>query len=507
MTRLWNQIKNWSAFDLAWWLLALLGMILRLRQYAANRSLWADEASLAYNLANRSFAELTQLLDYHQAAPIGFLFIEKFFVVMLGNHDYVMRIFPLLAGLLATVLVYRIAREHFGWAGLLALAMFSGSTWLIYYSSELKQYSSDVMAAVALVYLAGRCLREEAHGQDFFWLGAVGTILIWISHPSVFILAGIGLTLLLEALTRKGRAPLSWLAGMGLAWLASFGLEYLVSLRHIIADGYLVDYWRRTYMPMPPWSNLGWFLKTYHSFLFICLHRTDWVMSAIFLTLAGIGAVFLLFKNRSMALMVISPFVMALIASALQRYPLQYRFMLFLNPFAFFLMAAGLQGIYWLFAKINRFLALTACTALALTVLWLVAPYTFNMAVHPGETDIKPALEYIATHRLEGDTLYVFHAADPVFRYYAPFYGLDRGEVVIGFDTPRKKLALQGFQDDVKALWGKDRVWFLFAEIVDCPGCESDQQAFYLEYVNRFGVMLDSFDGTGGNVYLYDLNP
>jgi hypothetical protein len=507
MDRTWNRIKNWLASDLAWWLLALTGILLRLRQYTANRSLWADEASLAFNLANRSFAELTQLLDYHQAAPIGFLFIEKFFVVMLGNHDYVMRIFPLLAGILATVLVYRIAREHFGWAGLLTLAMFSVSTWLVYYSSELKQYSSDVMAAALLVYLAGRCLREEAQGRDFFWLGAAGALLVWVSHPSVFILAGIGLALLLEALTRKGRAPLSWLAGMGLAWLVSFGLEYLVSLRHIVADEYLIEYWRKAYMPIPPWDNPGWFLKTWHSFLFICLHRTDWAMSAILLILAGIGAVFLLSRNRSMALVVISPFAMALVASALQRYPLQYRFMLFLVPFTFFLMAAGLQGIYWLAAKINRFLALSACSALALAAFWMIAPYTFNVAANPGEDDIKPALQHIATNRVEGDTLYVLHAADPVFRYYAPFYGLDTGEVIIGFDTPRKKLALQGFQDDVKALWGRDRVWFLFAEIVDCPGCDSDQQAFYLEYINQFGVMLDSFDGSSGNAYLYDLNP
>jgi len=51
------------------------------------------------------------------------------------------------------------------------------------------------------------------------------------------------------------------------------------------------------------------------------------------------------------------------------------------------------------------------------------------------------------------------------------------------------------------------RIWFLFAEIVDCPGCDSDQQAPYLEYINQFGVMLDSFDGSSGNAYLYDLNP
>lgn len=289
MTRVWNRVKDQLASNLTWWLLAAIGAILRLRQYAANRSLWADEASLAYNLANRSFAELTQLLDYHQAAPIGFLFIEKFLVVTLGNYDYVMRLFPLFAGLLAIILVYHIARQHFGWTGLFALAMFSVSYWPVYYSSELKQYSSDVMAATLLVYLAGRCLRKEARGQDFFWLGAAGTLLVWVSHPSVFVLAGIGLTLLFDQYTCKRRTPLSWLAGMGLVWLASFGLEYFVSLRHIVNDGYLIEYWRRSYMPFPPWKNLGWFLSTYQAFLFIGFHRTDWLMSYTFLALVSLG--------------------------------------------------------------------------------------------------------------------------------------------------------------------------------------------------------------------------
>ncbi|GAB4504117.1 MAG: hypothetical protein Fur0043_11100 [Anaerolineales bacterium] len=502
----WNRLKNVLASDLAWWLLALMGVILRLRQYIANRSLWADEASLAYNLANHSFAELTQLLDYHQAAPIGFLFIEKFLVVTLGNHDYVMRLFPLFAGLLAIWLVYRIGREHFGAAGLFALAMFAVSYWLVYYASELKQYSSDVLAAVLLVYLAGRCLREEARGRDFFWLGAAGMLLIWVSHPSVFVLAGVGLALLLNKYTRKGRAPLSWLAGMGLAWLASFGLEYFISLRHIIADGYLIEYWRKAYMPLPPWKHLGWFVKIYTSFLYISLH-THWAVSATFLGLLGMGAVFLLIRKHNLALLVLAPFIVTLLASALQRYPLQNRFMLFFIPFAFFLMAAGLQGLYGLLTKASRALAGGACTLLALLAFGLMAPQAFPFFFNPGGTDVRPALQYIADHRATTDTVYVFHAADPVFRYYAPFYGLEAGHNIIGFDTPRKRIALQGFYDDVEELRGKDRVWFLFAEIVDCPGCDSDQQAFYLEYLNQMGVMLDSFDGTGGNVYFYDMNP
>jgi len=139
-----NRLAQWVRPAFLWWALIVMGIILRLRQYFSGRSLWADEASLAFNLANRSFAGLTQRLDYDQGAPIGFLFIEKLLVVGLGNIDQVMRLFPLFSGILAIYLFYRIADAHIK-GGMFGVLLFSVSWSLIYYSSELKQYSSDVM--------------------------------------------------------------------------------------------------------------------------------------------------------------------------------------------------------------------------------------------------------------------------------------------------------------------------------------------------------------------------
>jgi hypothetical protein len=103
--------------------------------------------------------------------------------------------------------------------------------------------------------------------------------------------------------------------------------------------------------------------------------------------------------------------------------------------------------------------------------------------------------------------VYVFHRTDPVFHYYAPFYGLDSGNVIIGFDTPGKRKALERYYEDILSLDGNPRVWFIFSEINDCGDCTGeDTQAFYLEYIDPVGVVIDSFDGTGANAYLYDLS-
>lgn len=485
-----------------------MGIALRLRQYLLNRSFWADEASLAVNLVQRNFRELTQLLDYHQAAPVGFLFIEKLSILVFGNHDYVMRFYPLLAGSLAVFLMYKVARASLGTAGLFAVSMFSLSWWLVHYSSELKQYGSDVMVALLLVYLAIRCLMENAQSRDFLRLGAVGMVVIWISHPSVFIMVGIGLALTLEKITRKTYVPWPWILAIGLGWLASFGLEYMVSLRHIVADEYLIDYWRRAYVPLPPWSDRGWFRDTYYSFLFFAFHRADDLMAGITLALAIIGSLSLLTRNREMALIVISPFVVVVIASALHRYPLKDRFMLFLVPFALLLMAEGFRGIYWLAAKWRPDVGALLSGTLALAVVWQIVPITYEKAISGAREDIRPVMEYIAENRQPGDILYVFPRTDPVFHYYASFYGLDTGDVLVGVDHPGKRAMLENYMGDVDSLAGEPRVWFLFSEIIDCVDCEGeDTQPFYLAFVDEYGTMIDSFNGSGANAYLYDLKP
>lgn len=508
MDPIWNRLKQSIKADYLWWFLIIaLGMALRLRQYLANRSLWMDEARLALNIVNRTFQGLTQPLDYEQGSPIGFLFIEKLSVLALGNRDYVMRLFPLFAGILAVYLIYRIAREQFEPAGIFAVLLFATSGTLIYYSSELKQYSSDVMATVLLVLLATPCIRKSPRTRDFLFLGIGGTLLIWISHPAAFVLAGIGLVLFFDRITQKDYRSAVLVLGMGVAWAASFGLEYFVSLRYIAGNEFLQQYWSKAFMPLPPWSNRRWFLDTYFGLVLFTINRADDLMALIVAGLTLVGGGSLLIRNRKVAFILILPFFMALAASALQKYPLKYRFMLFLVPLVLLLMAEGLRALYVLAAKWNRTWALALSVLIAGAVFWLSGSYRLETFFQPTMgADIKPVLNYVGQNRSTDDTVYIFHGSEPAFKYYAPFYGLDSGEIIIGFDSVRKKVALDAFQADVSKLDGTPRVWFIFSDIVDCGGCKGDMQAYYAAYLSRFGTRLDSFGAAGAHAYLYDLS-
>jgi hypothetical protein len=507
MQRFRDRLPYWANPITFGWFLVIIGVILRLRQYLFNRSLWADEGSLAFNLANRSFFGLTQPLDYEQGAPLGFLFIEKVFIILFGNRDLVMRLFPLLAGLLGIYFFYRIAKDHIK-GGLLATFLFAVSSSLVYFSSELKQYSSDVMIAVLLAYLAGRCLKEGAQTRDFLLLGIGGAMAIWTSHPSVFILAGIGLALFIAAITKNPRVPAVWLVGLGGLWLLSFGVEYFVSLRYLIADDYLQGFWQKAFMPLPPWEDREWFVRTYYSVLLTSFNRTDLSLIRGIPLLVVIGALSLLYRERNIAILFLSPFALALLASALQKYPFKDRFVLFLVPFLFLLIAEGLGLIYQTIARWQPWVGRGVYALLVVGLFFQPTLLTLDNFSRPyNGSDIRPVIEYVAEKRSSDEVIYVFHITASTYHYYAPLYGIDGENVVTGVNSRQKKVALNNFFDDVAKLQGNDRVWFIFSGIVDCGGCEGDMQLFYTDYLDERGIMLDSFHATGANAYLYDLNP
>ena len=181
--------------------------------------------------------------------------------------------------------------------------------------------------------------------------------------------------------------------------------------------------------------------------------------------------------------------------------------MLFLAPLFILLVSEGLSWIYLFIRKWNGTIAVVIFGCIALLTLWALADNALqNFLTPPMGENIKPVLKYVAENRSPNDIVYVFHGARPSFNYYAPFYGLDTGNVISDTDPPRAQ-ALQQFYNQVNRLKGNNRVWIIFSHIVDCSGCTGNKEAFYVKYLNQFGQGENRFQAQGANVYLYDLNP
>src|SRR5438093_13203620 len=76
----------------------IVGIVLRVRQYLFDRSLWFDETLLSLNIIHRHLSELLGRLDSHQGAPVGFLMLSRLAVDAFGTSEYALRLVPFLAG-------------------------------------------------------------------------------------------------------------------------------------------------------------------------------------------------------------------------------------------------------------------------------------------------------------------------------------------------------------------------------------------------------------------------
>src|SRR5687767_7143676 len=173
----------------------LAGVLLRFRQYLTGRSLWLDEAMLALNIVDRNFLDLFKPLDYDQGAPIGFMLVEKTFSLIFGRNEFSLRLFPFLVGVISLWLFYLLLK-HFtrGPALWVGLALFAFNPRLIYYSSEVKQYIVDVAMTILLLLIAMPLFQQPSR-KRFLMLAIAGLLALWFSHPSLFVLAGIGFAL------------------------------------------------------------------------------------------------------------------------------------------------------------------------------------------------------------------------------------------------------------------------------------------------------------------------
>lgn len=479
--------------------LLFVGAILRLRGYFSGRSLWADEAMLALNIVNRNFAELFKPLEYDQGAPLGFLLVEKFFNTLFGRQELVLRFFPLLAGLASLAFFYLLIRKTLQGTGFfLALALFAVNPQLIYYTSEAKQYIVDVAVALGLFLLAIPIFQNQFSKKNFSLLAVAGILALWFSHPALFALAGIGVALVIQFLRTRDYKNLRTSFGVGLLWLANLTLLYFLNLRNLSQNEYLADYWAEGFISLSPWSDLGWMrdiINYQFDIQFIPL-------LALVLILIGWFALFREWK--SLAITFVFTTLFAFTASALHLYPINGRLSLFLIPLGILLLGKAIEFLQQTLSS-NKFVSIGI--TILLSGYLLISPLitSFQNFISPKYYEhIRPTMQVLADSWKDGDALFVTAWAEPAFRFYAPFYGLEGVEYV----TSRIEDYPDGekLKSRISPLVGEKRVWVLFSHVYEQGGF--NERDYLVAYLNEIGEKRREILKSGTSVYLffYDLS-
>jgi hypothetical protein len=481
------------------WLLLAIGVLLRLRPYLSNRSLWLDEALLAINILRQPLAGLLGPLQNDQAAPVGFLLVARLGVVLFGEGEYALRLFPLLCGIASLFLFLALAERLLApIASLIALLLFVASDRLTYYASESKQYSTDVAVALLLWLWATTVERDPEPPPRRRWLvsAMLGAVLVWFSHPAVFVLAAIGARWLWVRLRREDWPGLGASATVCGVWLLSFAVFYVVSLSKSAHSQVLLGFWTSAAAPLPPTSyeDLRWYLQALERISSLPLGKE---VGEIVLFAGILGAAALFRQARDGFYWLLLPGVFALLASGLHKYPLANRLWLFMVPALLLVTAAGAAEVW---ARTRRAFPLLAVAFFGLLSVQPIL-YTAYHFVRPQRVEeIKPLLQYWRAQRRPGDVLYVYYGALPAVSYYSLRGMLEPTEFVMGVrarESPAKYLR------DLDELRGVGTAWLIFSH-VDTNDSINEEQ-FMLRYLDGMGIRLVERGAVGASLYSYRL--
>lgn len=507
-TRPWS--RTWGHGTLWVALLIGTGLLLRGRQYMFNRSLWLDEAYLAVNFLDRDLGQLLlEPLANGQAAPLGFLALAKLLTVVLGTQDWVLRLQPLASGVLTLLAAGALARQALShrtaqitFVGLIAL-----SPVLVYYSSEFKQYQNDVLATVGLIWLA-LSFDLRRWQRDAFILTVAGSVAVWLSHASLFVLAGVGLVLWIDAARQRQRA--AWLAvsGMGLLWMLVFAAHHSLVMKSLAGNQHLLDFWKFAYAPLPPFSlsEWRWYLDSALALVYLAMRHVGvahhGVLAAWFdglnlglLVTCVAGSLALAWRAPRVAAIGLAVLLATLAASALHLYPFRSRPTMFLVPLVHLGLAALVQAVmdrrdlpasHLLGAVITGFLLLIPATA-----SWKVLRQPHN------DQDIKSALMHVSAQMKPGDGFVIDSMSHKAFDFYARGFGLDASPTTVFRPTINQYHDAMATVRRLCIEQPMQRSWVIVTHRLH-------DRADYLNHVESIASPLQRWEGQGAVALLYD---
>lgn len=312
-------------------------IVLRLKLYFEGSDFILDEINLARNLQEKGFLELASPLSYQQHAPILFTYVSKFIGQMGQYSEMSLRLLPLISGILGILLFSKILlqRKYGFFIVMVGIFLFSFNLVVLRYGLTYKQYSTDLLVALFLIYF-----HQKNHPiLPYITLVFIGITVIFASMPSIFVLAWMVVSGYYNS--RNKRYLL-----LGIIWAAIFGINYFVFLRPSIASDHLQSFHDTYFLTLPhDVESLRIFYDQ------IKMVFTGVFGKTIVALLLGI-ALFLWGWTRNIENTIFGiPIALVLIAAFLHKYSLLDRLILFAYPFIIILF---LEGMKYVMANVNR---------------------------------------------------------------------------------------------------------------------------------------------------------
>lgn len=458
--------------------IVFVGILLQINEYIANRSLWLDELHVANHILSNGLFEILTAQNF--GYPLGFVMIERVVTYLLGGSEFALRLFPLACGILSVAFFPKITGRFADInTTIIGTALFSLSFELIYYATEVKPYTLDILITLILLNMFIDFYQDDRVKKHLCKYALWGCAAILFSTRAILILGGAGVVLLMKFWRDKKTVKAKSLIFLAACWAGTFLLYYTLALRRFL-DSHNLKEWDVVYAPPPPVFSLDAVAWLFSDSLRLLLFPLIYEMAlAPFLFIAGL--VFLLSKNVEVFGIMTAPILLTA-ALGFFGYPLYDRLLLFLMPLLVVIIAFGVNAALAHPAiKYKKVLALCCLfilmsPSLSATILQFTEKYAHE--------EVKPVLEVIRKNIRPGDVMYVYYGASPALEYYAGRYQLNNVEVIEGVGSRKDRAK---YLDDIKRISRHKRVWALFSHIYE------DEDLFFLDNIKEHGGEVVDF--------------
>jgi hypothetical protein len=449
-------------------LTALAGAGILIYWTSTARPLWVDEEMLLLNVRDRGFAQLAGALWLDQSAPLGWLALERLALLTLGTDERAVRLLTVLFGIGTLFTGVWIGRRWMSPAGATVLVLLCAlGEWIVFFTLELKHYSSDTFWALFLPALAVWALegqpsslkkpRTVASGSSrkpqhvdaaesaekllgpvphriaVWWI--VAAIGMWFGNGALFVTPACAIVLCVEGWRRAGLRAASWTALAAAPWLVSFALNYALVLRHALANTYLKNYWAFAFPQLSAGAGAT-VASLVSQFGEFALKPGGSTLSAVFWLAVVIGIVFALATRRPLGLMVAAVPISAVALAVFHVVPIFERLALWAVPAIYLAIGLCADAALWLAGR-ARPLGRAAGLLLGLVTGATAGLVAVNIAQRgAGALETRPRSNYglddrssvrwlLAAHR-PGDVILTTHYGLAALWWYG---GLDISDV------------------------------------------------------------------------------
>jgi hypothetical protein len=438
-----------------------MGIVIRSMVYAYNRPLWLDECHLTLSLLDRNIFGFFSTLERQQAVPPLFMMVVKLFSLIFGIKEFVLRIFPFICGLMAIPLFYKFSKLFLirKWSVIIASFLFAVNRTLIYYSQELKQYSSDVFFFL-LSFLILNKLSLKSLSIKKTILYSIGiSLLPLISFPASFVIGG---WFIREIISNKFKYIKKYIIFcIPIAIVNILYYIYVINPQHHLQIKHYTYHWVKGFINFDLINNFN-IIKNNIIFFFSPTHLS---LLKILLIIIGTYFVFRRIKSLKNILLITSLFFIFL-ASYLHMYPIFERTALYTIPVLIVFITKPFD-----YLSIKKKWYSLIISAIFICAFWGYNPtYFINfdnfnpLKFRSDANDARILMKKLKKRYNGKDCVVVSDPSYPEYHYYSHYYNFKPKRLII------RKYPLH--RDNLKELneLKKGRYWFYYSfDYYNCP--------------------------------------